>query len=562
MIVRLIKKTKIYNFTLPTKIAGNYWITDNDYLGNTRNLINVEEFDGHWKIKSDFETKIMLGENEIESAILSEYSLFFLKINTDNEYVILYCSPSIEPNINRLHVRGDCEITIGNDPSSTICYNYPLISRQQARLVYNKGIWVIQDLNSKYGTYANNVAIASKQLEYGDIIFIMGLKIIVLKDSIIINRISNIVNYDQRVLEEEHPWIQNQTEMDNPDEENIEFYKEDDYFYRAPRFKTKIEPINVNIDTPPGKQQEDKTPLIYTVGPMLTMSMMSATTGITALQGLADGSKDFKTAAPSLITTGVMLSTMILWPSLTKIYQTKQNRKKEETRQAMYKKYVDSKRTEIQNAMKVQRQILVDNYLPIQETKEIIFGKKRNLWEREIDQPDFLDLRLGIGTTELAGSINFPQEHFSIDSDNLLQEVYKLGAESRLLENVPISTSFVEKNITAIIGTAENKQQFIEGLILQMIAYHSYEDLKIVLMTNEKNSSKWEYLKICPHCWSNDRSIRYFANTLDEAKEISLALEQELQARKYKDVNGGYTRIIKTGPRRGDAAEMCIIELV
>ena len=31
---------------------------------------------------------------------------------------------------------------------------------------------------------------------------------------------------------------------------------------------------------------------------------------------------------------------------------------------------------------------------------------------------------------------------------------------------------------------------------------------------------------------------------------------------KYKETNGGYTRIIKTGPRRGDAAEMAIIELI
>ena len=537
MKISLIKNGKIYNTNLPTKINGSFWIEDKNKNNFKRNLINIESKDGKWCLKSNFEAKISYGGEFYDEVILEDYSIFELQVKGEKYNYILCTSPVYDTNSIEVTVNDNNQIYIGNSPDNTINYSNIYVAQKQCLLSVVNGIWQLKNLSNNGVVFVNGIVTNEKVLSIGDVVFIMNLKIIICGNYIIINRPKGLIGYSDKILKIKEPLNIQKNKNTNEIEEDTEVnvYDKNEYFFRMPRFRVSVEKEEINIDPPPEEEKQDEMPLAYTLGPMITMGITSMVSGITSLNNLMSGQQTLSSALPSLITCVAMLFSMMGWPLLQKRYSKSQLKKRQRLRIKKYNNYIDERRQYIKNVIAKQRQSLIENNIPLEECAQIIRNRKRNLWERKIEHNDFLNLRLGTGNLEPYIKINYPEEHFSLTENNLRETLDKLVQENRTMTDVPVAVNLTEKFISAIVAKSNLIKPFVEGLLLQIMTFHSYEDLKIIVMTSKENEKKWEYLKSSPYLSDDQKTIRFFSTDLDEANQISIYLDSYFQKRKYED---------------------------
>lgn len=542
MRVTLIKKDKIRSTILPEEISGNFWVTDYDNRGNKVNLISIRALNNKWNLLGNDEVYCMNGNERVPGFVMDNYKFYPIKNIVSNEDMMLYCSPSCDVNLKKFYVNSNTEkvVNIGSELTNNICYKY--LEPNHAKLTFENGKFVIVDVSNKYGVYVNNLRVNGKKyLDFGDSIFINGLKIKLYKDEtnpkiVICDAEENITTND--LMPSEDTFYDD--DFTENEEVEMNWYNEEDYFNKTPRFVNSISAKDVNIDIPPEKEPENDTPVLLTVGPMLTMSMSSMVMAFSSISNMKQTGGSISTILPSIIMSGSMVAGTLLWPTLTRRYEKHKRKKKEKERISKYSKYIDLKTKFIQDEIKNQESILRTNYPSLLECGKIVVNKNPDLWKKRIEDSDFLSVSLGYGSYPMKINIKYPEEHFTMLEDKLKQEADKISRETKLLNNVPVEYSLFDNFISSIVGDYSIRSEYMKKLLFQITTFHSYADLKIIVFTDEDKKHNWDVIKNTPYCFNDDMSIRFFSTNKEEANDLCGYFEKIYNAREERKIDNAH----------------------
>ena len=466
-----------------------------------------------------------------------------LSVKKKKIYSILYCSSYSEKTI-KYSIGNLTKLTIGKDSGCTISYNDTLMAPEHASIYILNGKWYIESSELEWArVYVNDIRVDKQELKTGDIIFIDGIKIIWMTSFFLINNPNETLTINGL-------FQMNDSTIDNSDynemseeEELVPLYSAEEYFTHVPRLKTAYNNEEVIIDEPPASRLSEEQSILSTVGTTLVLLASVATMSIAFINNISNGNTSSLSLFAQGFTIVAMLISSLFVPRYLERKKHQKEKEQEKKRQEKYLAYLGEKESKINALMRSEIQILNENYPVSSECVSIINNKTRRLWEKEIKDDDFLCLRLGTGRRKASVQVSAPVEKFTLEDDNLKQQVFNVVNNSKYIDNVPITFSFSEKTASSIIFENNYNKEFMDSLILQLVTFHSPIDLKIVVLTNGEKNSRWEYIKTIPHIWTNDRSLRLYGEDLEEMKNISTYLEKEFSRRK-EELSNNYNKDI------------------
>ncbi len=527
MKITLYLEEKLIEYTLPVQVSGSYNF-DFEETADAK-LINVEAREGRWVLYSTDDSKVVDNGTIVKEIPLQNDSYYYIVKN--GEQYLISVSTIQERKLNTYVLTPQTKLLIGGNQNCNVLFNSPLIADLMVSIEVS-GKEIILNCNQTNFVYVNSYHLMTCPyvIRPGDKINILDLKLIILPNMFMINNPSGMVSINEQNAQ--ISLFQCTTEeYQNIEVKDKDLYKKEDFFSKSPRMRRVIKEEEIKLDAPPKPKDDSKMPLILTIGPMLSMGVTSSMTVINTITQINSGATTIGKSWIQLVSGGVMLLTALVWPLLTKMYNKHLDRDNERLLYKKYGEYLVGKQTDFENAKALQRSILEENLLSTYDCLKIMNTRANGFWDKRKDQDDFLEVRVGVGDIPLEVNVQYPEEGFTIEESDLREAADALVERYKYIEQVPVGYSLYENFLTAIMGSTMKRQGLVDNILLQLMTFYCYDELKIVVFTTKEKENHWSYLKYSNYCFDNNKTVRYFASSLEESKELCEMLTNELNYR-------------------------------
>ncbi len=366
-------------------------------------------------------------------------------------------------------------------------------SQQLFNLELHKGV-----MYHNYSRITGNILLQS-----GDELFFDGVTVQINERSM------QIITSDKRLSSKLIPLI----------EADIQYDAEYPDYHRSPRIIYREPEDKRTIAKPSNKPSKPSEQLARTIVPPLVM--IAALVLITLVQ-------------PRGIYIIVMLAmtvTTIIFSITSYVKSVKKYKADMKDRDKTYKEYLQRKTKELYLASEEQRHALKYHYPNVTEIREMAINVDARTYEKTMFHHDFLHFRTGLGKIDSSFDIEFNEEEFTQEKDELVDMARVLLSQYQGIADVPVVTSLMNGPV-GFIGQRELVLEQLQLFVLQTALFHSYHDVQFITIFPEEEKADWDWMRWLPHASLQDLNVRGFVYHERSRDQVLHSLYQVLKERR------------------------------
>ncbi len=301
----------------------------------------------------------------------------------------------------------------------------------------------------------------------------------------------------------------------------IEDYYKGDYpdYQRSPRIIYREPEEKKVIAKPSSKPSKPSEQLMRTIIPPIVMIAALALVSIFQPRGIY------------IVVMLAMTVTTIILSVTSYVKNAKQYRIDMKERKRSYREYLRNKTKELFETSMEQRHALEYHYPNVEKLKDMTTEVNARIYEKTMFHHDFLMYRVGVGDIDPSFEIEFSEEEFTLDKDELVKEAKELHVQFQKMKQVPITTTLMNGPV-GYIGQRSLVLEQLQLLVMQTAFFHSYHEVQFVVIFPEEEKEQWGWMRWLPHASLKGLNVRGFVYHDRSRDQVLTSLYQILKERK------------------------------